>query len=76
MQHSYVDYTWLGEAQLLVRHPINDKVGVFAHGVGQAFTVNELVAQRGTQLGGLIASFGGMIVGSLVFREIPRPAPT
>jgi Na+/proline symporter len=28
------------------------------------------------QLGGLIASFGGMIVGSLVFREMQRPATT
>jgi hypothetical protein len=54
VQHSYVDYTWLGEAQLLVRRPVNEKVSVFAHGVGQAFAVNELVAQRGAQLGGLI----------------------
>jgi len=54
VQHSYVDYTWLGEAQLMVRHPVNEKVSVFAHGVGQAFAVNELVAQRGAQLGGLI----------------------
>ena len=54
VQHSYVDYTWLGEAQLLVRHPINDKVGVFAHGVGQAFAIDELVANRGAQAGGLI----------------------
>ena len=54
VQHSYVDYTWLGEAQLLVRHPINDQVGVFAHGVGQAFAVNELVAGRGAQAGGLV----------------------
>jgi hypothetical protein len=54
VQHSYVDYTWLGEAQLLVRHPVNEKVSLFAHGVGQAFAVNELVAQRGAQLGGLI----------------------
>ena len=54
VQHSYVDYTWLGEAHLMVRHPVNEKVSVFAHGVGQAFAVNELVAQRGAQLGGLI----------------------
>jgi hypothetical protein len=54
VQHSYVDYTWLGEAQLLVRHPINERVGVFAHGVGQAFAVDDLVANRGAQAGGLI----------------------
>ena len=54
VQHSYVDYTWLGEAQLLLRHPINERVGVFAHGQGQAFAVNELLANRGAQAGGLI----------------------
>jgi hypothetical protein len=54
VQHSYVDYTWLGEAQLLVRHPINEKVAAFAHGVGQAFATDELVANRGAQAGGLI----------------------
>jgi hypothetical protein len=54
VQHSYVDYTWLGELQLLVRHPVDQRLGVFAHGVGQAFAVNELVAKRGAQAGGLI----------------------
>jgi len=52
IQHSYVDYTWIGEGQLLIRHPINDKVGVFAHGHGQTFLVNDAVANRGTQAGG------------------------
>jgi hypothetical protein len=54
VQHSYVDYTWLGEMQVLVRHPVNDHVGVFVHGSGQAFAVDELVAGRGAQAGGLI----------------------
>ena len=54
VQHSYVDYTWLGEAQLMVRHPINERVAVFAHGVGQAFAVDDTLANRGAQGGGLI----------------------
>jgi hypothetical protein len=54
IQHSYVDYTWLGEAQLLVRHPINDRLGLFAHGDGQVIAVDDLVANRGTQAGGLL----------------------
>ena len=54
VQHSYVDYTWLGEMQLLVRHPINERLSVFAHGSGQAFAVDELVAGRGAQAGGLV----------------------
>jgi hypothetical protein len=54
IQHSYVDYTWLGEGQLTVRRPITERVGVFAHGVGKAFAVNELVANRGAQAGGVL----------------------
>jgi hypothetical protein len=53
IQHSYVDYTWLGEAQLLVRHQLNPRVGVFAHGQGQVFAVDDLVANRGAQAGWL-----------------------
>jgi hypothetical protein len=54
IQHSYVDYTWLGEAQLVVRRPINDKIGLFAHGTGQVYAVDEAVARRGTQAGALV----------------------
>lgn len=54
IQHSYVDYTWLGEAQLLVRHPINETTGIFVHGTGQGFLVNDQVANRGTQAGALV----------------------
>jgi hypothetical protein len=54
VQHSYVDYTWIGEGQLLIRRPITDHVGLFAHGHGQAFAVNELLAKRGTQAGGQV----------------------
>ena len=54
VQHSYVDYRWLGEAHVLVRRPINERVGVFGHGTGQFFGVDETVAKRGTQAGGLV----------------------
>jgi len=54
VQHSYVDYTWLGELQLLVRHPVSERLGLFAHGSGQAFAVDELVAKRGAQAGVLL----------------------
>jgi hypothetical protein len=62
VQHSYVDYTWLGEAQVLVRHPINEQVGVFVHGIGQAFAVDETVAGRGAQ-GGALVEAGVRIAG-------------
>jgi hypothetical protein len=54
VQRSYVDYTWLGEANLQVRHQINSHAGVFAHGTGRVFTVDKLVAGRGRQAGGRI----------------------
>jgi hypothetical protein len=52
VQHSFVDYTWLGEAQLLIRRPINERYALFAHGSGQVFAVNEALAARGAQAGG------------------------
>ncbi len=54
VQHSYVDYTWLGEVNVLARHSINERVGVFARGSGQAFAVDETLARRGAQAGGLL----------------------
>ena len=69
IQHSYVDYTWLGEAQVLVRHPINDTVGVFVHGSGQGFLVNDLVVNRGTQAGALVEA-GIRVVGKAGAVEI------
>jgi len=54
LQHSYVDYTWFGEFQGMVRRPINGQVGVFAHGVGQFFAVDNKLIHRGTQRGALV----------------------
>ena len=54
VEHAYVDYTWIGEAHVLVRHSISDRLGVFAHGSGQAFGVDGSVPVRGAQTGGLI----------------------
>ncbi len=54
VEHAYVDYTWQGEAHVLVRRPLNDHVGVFAHGAGQLFAVDGSVPNRGAQTGGLV----------------------
>jgi hypothetical protein len=69
IQHSYVDYTWLGEAQLLVRHPVTERIGVFAHGSGQGFLVNDLVAGRGAQ-GGALVEAGLRVTGRAGVLEI------
>ena len=54
IQHSYVDYTWQGELNVLVRRPLGARVGLFAHGSGQMFAVDDSVPGRGTQTGGLV----------------------
>jgi hypothetical protein len=54
VEHAYVDYTWMGEAHVLVRRPLSDVVGLFAHLTGQVFAVNAIIAGRGTQTGGAV----------------------
>jgi hypothetical protein len=54
VEHAYVDYTWMGEAHVLVRRPVSDVVGLFAHASGQVFAVNAAIAGRGTQTGGTV----------------------
>jgi len=54
VEHAYVDYTWIGEVDLLIRRPLNDAVGVFAHGSAQIFAVDSTIAGRGTQTGGVV----------------------
>jgi hypothetical protein len=53
IQHSFVDYTWIGEANVLIRHALKPRVGVFGHATGQFFGVNDAVG-RSTQTGGRI----------------------
>jgi hypothetical protein len=60
-QHSYVDYTWIGELNVLARRPITQHVGLFAHGIGQVFLVDDGSARvfppfpaRNTQAGSRI----------------------
>jgi hypothetical protein len=54
VEHAYVDYTWMGEAHVLVRRPLSDVVGLFAHLSGQILAVNAAIAGRGTQTGGAV----------------------
>ena len=38
----------------MIRRPLTPRVGVFAHGFGDAFLVDETVAHRDRQLGGTV----------------------
>ena len=51
VQHSFVDYTWIGEGNVLVRHAIRPRIGVFGQASGKFFGVNGDVADRGSQVG-------------------------
>ncbi len=52
VQHSYVDYSWTANADVMIRRAINSRAGVFVHGSGELFTVDGTVPDRGTQTGG------------------------
>jgi hypothetical protein len=54
VQNSFVDYTWTGDLDLMIRHPVSPRFGVFAHGFGDAFLVDQTVAHRDRQLGGTV----------------------
>jgi len=53
VQHSYVDYKWTANTDLMFRHPFNSRVGVFVHLSGEVFGVDGSVPDRDTQTGGL-----------------------
>jgi hypothetical protein len=54
VQRSYVDYAWIGDLQVLVRHPINNRVGIFGHGSGKLIAVDDTLLHRETQGGARI----------------------
>jgi hypothetical protein len=52
VQRSSVDYTWTGNLDLLIRRPINERVGVFARGTGEMFGIDPTLSTRDRQMGG------------------------
>ena len=50
IQHSFVDYTWIADGRLLVRHQLSPRVGVYSRATGVLYGVSQLV-ERGTQTG-------------------------
>ena len=52
--HAYVDYTWVGQADLVFRRPLNARTGLFVHSVGQLSGVDPTLAGRIRQTGGLV----------------------
>jgi hypothetical protein len=54
VQHSYVDYTWLSEARMQVRKPVNSRLAVFGRAAGQLYGVDQTRAGRARQKGGFV----------------------
>jgi hypothetical protein len=52
-QHSFVDYQWVGQLDVLIRRPLTPKVGLLAHATGQLFGVDPSLVHRDNQAGGL-----------------------
>jgi hypothetical protein len=54
VQNSYVDYTWTGDVDLMIRRAVSPRLGVFAHGIGNGFLVDDTIAHRDNQFGGTV----------------------
>ena len=52
VQHSFVDYAWIGELHVQARRPINSVAAVYGRAFGQLVGVNGEVPARGRQRGG------------------------
>ena len=52
VQHSYVDYSWIGELHLQARRPVHQYVEVYGRVFGQLIGVHEDLAGRELQRGG------------------------
>ena len=53
IQHSTVDYKWTADLDLMIRHMMSQRVGIFAHGYGVLYGVDGTIGNRGSQTGGL-----------------------
>jgi hypothetical protein len=60
-QRSYVDYQWIGNAAVDVRHPAWQHAVVYGRGSGQLVGINSSVSTRPTQAGGVAE--GGVRLG-------------
>ena len=54
LQHAFVDYSWIAEAHLQARHPLNAHVAVFGRGMAQWVGTDDEFPPRGRQWGGFI----------------------
>jgi len=61
-QTSYVDYTWMADAEVTIRRKISPRVGWFGRLYGESYAVDPTLAGRSSQYGGRVeggARFSG-----------------
>jgi hypothetical protein len=49
--HAWVDYTWIGSGELVLRRPLTGTAGTYGRAYGQTIWVDESIAGRGQQWG-------------------------
>ncbi|MGB7219512.1 MAG: hypothetical protein WBD07_11960 [Vicinamibacterales bacterium] len=53
-QHSFVDYSWIGNTDVVVRRPLVPRMGLYVRGSGEVRGVDSALSNRGAQAGGLV----------------------
>jgi hypothetical protein len=51
VERAWVDYTWIGSGDLVLRRPVSNTVGIYGRTYGQTIWVDESIAGRGRQWG-------------------------
>jgi hypothetical protein len=50
--HALVDYSWTADLDVVVRHRFNERVGLYARGSGEVFSIDAASSNRNTQESG------------------------
>jgi hypothetical protein len=64
VERAWVDYTWIGSGDLVLRRPLSNTAGIYGRTYGQAIWVDEKIAGRGRQSGARLEA-GVRLAGSV-----------
>jgi hypothetical protein len=51
IEKAYMDYSWIGTADLTVRHPVNERASLYGLAVGETYLIDKTISTRDTQYG-------------------------
>jgi hypothetical protein len=52
IERAYMDYSWIGDVDVVVRHRLSPHTAVYGRGYGELYLVDQTIAGRDRQLGG------------------------